>query len=50
MQVIKSSLPVLMSVAAEVSTKKNSEPRKKRSAGSEDVFVGSVVAAMAVNF
>src|SRR5260370_8054895 len=49
MQVIKSSLPVLMSVATEVRTKKKSEPRKKRSAGSEDVLAGSVV-AMAVNF
>src|SRR5713226_8867282 len=49
MQVIKSSFPVLMSVAAEVRTKKKREPRKKRSAGSEDVLAGSVV-AMAVNF
>src|SRR5260370_8196812 len=50
MQVIKSSLPVLMSVAAEVRTKKKSEPRKKRSAGSEVVLAGRVVAAMAVKF
>src|SRR5260370_8927725 len=50
MQVIKSSLPVLMSVAAEVRTKKKSEPRKKRAAGSEVVLAGRVVAAMAVKF
>src|SRR5260370_38547190 len=50
MQVIKSSLPVLMSVAAEVRTKKKSEPRKNRSAGSEVVLAGRVVAAMAGKF
>src|SRR5229473_7011843 len=50
MQVTKSSLPVLMSVAAEVRTKKKREPRKKRSAGSGGAFAGSAVAAMAVKF
>src|SRR5579863_3044810 len=50
MHVIRSNFPVLMSVATDVNTKKKSEPRKKRSAGSGGVLAGSVVAAMAVNF
>jgi hypothetical protein len=41
-------LAVLISVAVEVSTKKKSEPRKKRSAGSAGAIEGSAVEAMVV--